>query len=169
MVIIAAILFILACGSLFAQGNVIAQPTFGCHIGLSHDASMRRHMKFRTRGLTLITLLLRDGAIYFAVMALSNLANILTFYLCGPFLRGGLSTFSTSISVTIMSRLILNLHETANIGLFSTHNTTSACVSRLEFLNESLGGSELSRIQETVGRSGTLAEAGECKNVLPDF
>ncbi|KAF8890470.1 hypothetical protein BD779DRAFT_1671403 [Infundibulicybe gibba] len=84
--------------------------------------------------LPVITLFLRDGAIYFAVMALANLANILTFYFCGPFLRGGLSTFSSSISVTMMSRFMLNLHETASIGIFSTHITTQDYLSRLEFL-----------------------------------
>jgi len=72
----------------------------------------------------LISLILRDGAIYFAVMALCNLSNILTFYLCGPFLRGGLSTFASSISVTMMSRLMLNLHETAELGIMSTTEQT---------------------------------------------
>ncbi|KAG5734400.1 hypothetical protein E4T56_gene7159 [Termitomyces sp. T112] len=67
----------------------------------------------------------KDGAIYFAVMAFANLANILTFYLCGPFMRGGLSTFASGISVTMISRLMLNLHENANAGIYSTmtHNT----------------------------------------------
>ncbi|EEB97744.1 hypothetical protein MPER_02871 [Moniliophthora perniciosa FA553] len=45
--------------------------------------------------MSLFPLLFRDGAIYFAVMAQANLANILTFYLCGPFMRGGLSTFAS--------------------------------------------------------------------------
>ncbi|PPQ94408.1 hypothetical protein CVT25_002496, partial [Psilocybe cyanescens] len=70
----------------------------------------------------LISLMLRDGAIYFAVMALCNFANILTYY---PFLRGGLSTFASSISVTMMSRLMLNLHETADAGIFSIEATTT--------------------------------------------
>ncbi|TFK31907.1 hypothetical protein BDQ12DRAFT_566085, partial [Crucibulum laeve] len=68
----------------------------------------------------LASLILRDGKYLFSakhVMALANLANILTFYLCGPFLRGGLSTFASSISVTMMSRLMLNLHEGAASGI----------------------------------------------------
>ncbi|KAF8890463.1 hypothetical protein BD779DRAFT_1517895 [Infundibulicybe gibba] len=88
------------------------------------------------RRLPMITLFLRDGGIYFAVMALANLANILTFYFCGPFLQGGLSTFSSSISVTMMSRFMLNLHETANIGIFSTHITT---LDYLEFFGDPVG------------------------------
>ncbi|KAK7053199.1 hypothetical protein VNI00_003818 [Paramarasmius palmivorus] len=44
---------------------------------------------------SLFSLFFRDGAMYFAVMALANLANILTFYLGGPFMRGGLSSFAS--------------------------------------------------------------------------
>ncbi|KAF8874536.1 hypothetical protein BD779DRAFT_1678681 [Infundibulicybe gibba] len=167
MVTVAIVLFILACGTLFSQGGTAAQPVFGCHVGLSYDSSARivtaweslfaydsmiftltliktwqarRSMKLRTRELSIITLLLRDGAVYFAVMTLSNLANILTFYFCGPFLRGGLSTFSTSISVTMMSRLMLNLHETASIGIFSTYiSTGDRRVSRFDFLDSPAG------------------------------
>ncbi|CDO75761.1 hypothetical protein BN946_scf184921.g37 [Trametes cinnabarina] len=58
----------------------------------------------------IISLILRDGALYFAVMASVNFANTLTFY---PLLRGCLSTFASSVSVTMMSRLMLNLHGSA--------------------------------------------------------
>ncbi|THU80629.1 hypothetical protein K435DRAFT_939358 [Dendrothele bispora CBS 962.96] len=40
----------------------------------------------------ILDIILRDGASYFVVMALANLANIFTFY---PYTRGGLSTFSS--------------------------------------------------------------------------
>ncbi|TFK41800.1 hypothetical protein BDQ12DRAFT_599616, partial [Crucibulum laeve] len=73
----------------------------------------RREHAINGVSIPLISLILRDGD----VMALANLANILTFY---PFLRGGLSTFASSISVMMMSRLMLNLHESAGIGIFST-------------------------------------------------
>ncbi|KAJ7751503.1 hypothetical protein DFH07DRAFT_941624 [Mycena maculata] len=62
------------------------------------------------------TLILRDGAVYFAAMALANLFNILTFYLSGPILSGSLSTFASCVSVTMMARLMLNLHKTADAG-----------------------------------------------------
>lgn len=62
----------------------------------------------------LVTLMMRDGALYFAIMASVNLANTLTFYLLQPLLRGVLSTFASSVSVTMMSRLMLNLHESAS-------------------------------------------------------
>ncbi|KNZ73362.1 hypothetical protein J132_07660, partial [Termitomyces sp. J132] len=130
--------------ALFGQKSAPGQEVSGCHIGLSHLAgawealfaydsilfglTMFRTWKNRSEFLfsqaknSLIYLLFRDGAIYFAVMAFANLANILTFY---PFMRGGLSTFASGISVTMISRLMLNLHENANAGIYSTmtHNT----------------------------------------------
>ncbi|THH16609.1 hypothetical protein EW146_g4060 [Bondarzewia mesenterica] len=63
------------------------------------------------RNAGLMQLFLRDGALYFAAITLTNLLNILAYYLAPPMLKGGLSTFSTCVSVTMMSRLMLNLHE----------------------------------------------------------
>jgi len=60
------------------------------------------------------SLVLRDGALYFAAMALANACNIATFYLAGPILSGSLSTFASCMSVTLMARLMLNLHQTAD-------------------------------------------------------
>ncbi|KAF8874538.1 hypothetical protein BD779DRAFT_251819 [Infundibulicybe gibba] len=121
MVIILVFLVVLGCWKLFAsqESGAIAPQTLGCQGAPSRDTSMRlavawesmfaydsmifvltlaktwregRKIKISgTRQLPMITLLLRDGAIYFAVTALANLANILTFYYLGPFLRGGLS------------------------------------------------------------------------------
>ncbi|KAF8874545.1 hypothetical protein BD779DRAFT_1678688 [Infundibulicybe gibba] len=167
--------------ALLGQQNRVAQKLPGCHIGISHDTSMRlaaawvalfaydsiifvltlaktwqagRKIKIN-RPLPIIALLLRDGSIYFAVMALANLANILTFYFCGPFLRGGLSTFSNDISVTMMSRLMLNLHETATVGIFSGPiSTLGPALSQAEFLDESLAISELLSFQENVEGAG---------------
>ncbi|KAF8874534.1 hypothetical protein BD779DRAFT_250683 [Infundibulicybe gibba] len=122
MVIIGAATFSVACWALFSGQRSTVSQQFGCYVGLSYDTSTRLatawealfaydsmifaltliktwraawNIDIRKQRLPVITLLLRDGAIYFAVMALSNLANILTFYFCGPFLRGGLSAFST--------------------------------------------------------------------------
>ncbi|KAI0037238.1 hypothetical protein K488DRAFT_81460 [Vararia minispora EC-137] len=60
-----------------------------------------------------LELVYRDGAIYFITMAFANVANILTFVLLPDPLRGTLSTFASSISVTLMSHLILNLYAAA--------------------------------------------------------
>ncbi|KAK7046507.1 hypothetical protein R3P38DRAFT_2874099 [Favolaschia claudopus] len=64
----------------------------------------------------LYTLVVRDGGI----MALANLANIATYYPVSP---GSLTTFANCISVTMISRLILNLHEHAFAGLTSDMST----------------------------------------------
>ncbi|KAJ7108023.1 hypothetical protein C8R43DRAFT_1140159 [Mycena crocata] len=64
-------------------------------------------------------LLVRDGAMYFGAMALANLANIVTFLIGGPLLAGSLATFATCVSVTMMSRLMLNLHERTDYGVLT--------------------------------------------------
>ncbi|KAH8828842.1 hypothetical protein DL96DRAFT_1595773 [Flagelloscypha sp. PMI_526] len=70
---------------------------------------------------SLSALLLRDGAFYFMFMALANLANILTFYLAPLFLRGRLSTFASCLAVTLVSRMMLNLHRAnTDLGIMST-------------------------------------------------
>ncbi|KAF4616862.1 hypothetical protein D9613_008214 [Agrocybe pediades] len=156
------ILIGISCWTLFGQQNPHSSEGVvgGCHIGMARETAFRiagawealfvydsiiftltilktwkARREHRITGVTipLISLILRDGAIYFAVMALCNFANILTFYFGGTFLRGGLSTFSSAISVTMMTRLMLNLHETADEGIFTTRatNTTMDYASRV--------------------------------------
>ncbi|THU84657.1 hypothetical protein K435DRAFT_843579, partial [Dendrothele bispora CBS 962.96] len=74
---------------------------------------------------SLMQVLISDGSLYFVVVALSNMTNILSFYDFQVSLKGGLSTFAGCISVTMMSRLVLNL-QAANRGTewdsFSWHS-----------------------------------------------
>ncbi|KAJ7135647.1 amino acid permease-domain-containing protein [Mycena epipterygia] len=94
------------------------------------------------RDLPLLSLLIRDGSVYFVAMALVNLANIMTFYatggtpparlsihhgqlVCPPSLYSWHPTSThtqrhASLSVTMMSRLMLNLHAVESTGIFST-------------------------------------------------
>ncbi|KAJ7152064.1 hypothetical protein C8R46DRAFT_483994 [Mycena filopes] len=65
----------------------------------------------RARGVDLISVLLRDGSIYFGVILLANVANILTFVFAGPFARGLPTTFTNVISSVMLSRLMLNLRD----------------------------------------------------------
>ncbi|KAF5352928.1 hypothetical protein D9758_007959 [Tetrapyrgos nigripes] len=74
----------------------------------------------------LLDIIIQDGASYFGVMAVANLANILTFYFAGPSTRGGLSTFSNAVSVTMMSRLTFHLHENAKIDSFQPGSTAQS-------------------------------------------
>ncbi|KAF9458374.1 hypothetical protein BDZ94DRAFT_106401 [Collybia nuda] len=75
-------------------------------------------------GVSISQVLLRDGSIYFGVIALSNLANITTYYVCETFMKGGLSTFAASISSTMMTHLMLNLHEVTYTGIRTTVELT---------------------------------------------
>ncbi|KAI3621469.1 hypothetical protein WG66_009425 [Moniliophthora roreri] len=65
-------------------------------------------------GLPLMNIVIRDGSLYFGAMSLASLGNILTFY---PFMRTGLSTAASSLSITLVSRMMLHLHEITDIGV----------------------------------------------------
>lgn len=67
----------------------------------------------RHRGTELLTILIRDGSLYFAVIVLVNVANILTFVINLEHVFGGgsLTMFTNAISSIMMSRLMLNLRD----------------------------------------------------------
>ncbi|KAJ7897605.1 hypothetical protein B0H14DRAFT_3853217 [Mycena olivaceomarginata] len=61
----------------------------------------------------LFTILLRDGSLYFGVMVMSNLVNILTLVIGNPYSRGIATTFTNIISSIMITRLMLNLRDPA--------------------------------------------------------
>ncbi|KAG2340862.1 hypothetical protein BDR05DRAFT_495510 [Suillus weaverae] len=67
-----------------------------------------------------IDIIFHDGAIYFGVMTLINIPNILTYYSGSVNTRGSLATFTSSMSATLISRLVLNLHQSMDTGILST-------------------------------------------------
>ncbi|KAG2345389.1 hypothetical protein BDR05DRAFT_960857 [Suillus weaverae] len=68
----------------------------------------------------IVVVMFQDGAMYFGAMTLFNIPNILTYY-CGPDVaRGSLSTFTSCMSVILISRLMLNLHKSIDAGIFSS-------------------------------------------------
>ncbi|KAJ7082008.1 hypothetical protein B0H15DRAFT_442722 [Mycena belliarum] len=81
----------------------------------------------RRRGISmpLHTLIIRDGAAYFGVVMLSNLANIATFFNNSPILPGALATFANCVSITMMARIMLNLHEYAEQGVCTRDGSSS--------------------------------------------
>ncbi|KAF8990100.1 hypothetical protein BDQ17DRAFT_392957 [Cyathus striatus] len=116
------VLFIIICWSLFGQKIIGSQPEPGCHEGATEETAIhiasawealmiydtmifsfilyrtwttRRDDRVTGIHIPLLSLILRDGAVYYVAMALANLSNILTFYLCGPFIHGALSTFAS--------------------------------------------------------------------------
>lgn len=135
-------------------------------------------------GSGLLDLVWRDGAIYFVTMALSNVGNIVTFYLLDDGLRGVLSTFAgwyvaqyeasalaglkviCSISVTMMSRLMLNLYEaatpstTADIPADLTRTVTMFFTTRLEGFHDELHENEYEAAPpRTVSSHGTISSS----------
>jgi len=85
---------------------------------------IHHEMKASNSGMPLFSMLIRDGTIYFFFMALANFVNIIMFYSSGPFEKGSLAPFASCLSVTLMSRLMLNLHEAANGGLYISYADT---------------------------------------------
>ncbi|KAF7318665.1 hypothetical protein HMN09_00378200 [Mycena chlorophos] len=64
---------------------------------------------------SLISRMARDGAIYFGIIVLANLANVLTCFLGDILIAGLLSWWTTSLSVTLICRLILSLQGMAEV------------------------------------------------------
>ncbi|KAJ7478412.1 hypothetical protein FB451DRAFT_1396193 [Mycena latifolia] len=75
---------------------------------LYHGFTRSRNEIFRPGSLWHV--LVRDGAMYFGIICLANLANI-------PHINTGssLSSFAAALSVTMICRLLLNLHDAAAI------------------------------------------------------
>ncbi|KAJ7882160.1 hypothetical protein B0H13DRAFT_2667432 [Mycena leptocephala] len=80
----------------------------------------------RAQGLDLVTVLVRDGSIYFGIIVIANISNILTFILAEPYTRGTPTTFTNVISSIMISRLMFNLRDpslSTMSGRFSTSAT----------------------------------------------
>ncbi|KAJ6571465.1 hypothetical protein B0H19DRAFT_1130033 [Mycena capillaripes] len=101
-----------------------------------YNAYINRRRTIPSTSLHMIVL--RDGSVYFAIMATANLANILTYYLPALVSPGSLSTFANSISVTMISRMILNLHQHANVGIMSEPTGVTAQANDLDLGDLSL-------------------------------
>ncbi|KAJ7023654.1 hypothetical protein C8F04DRAFT_1401594 [Mycena alexandri] len=105
---------------------------FGCPEGTSRAKSLRlagawsgmlvfdimifsltlvKAFKMNARRGDLLTLLVRDGSIYFGLMVIGNACNIGTYTMSGPFLRGGATTVTNVVSSVMISRLMLNLRD----------------------------------------------------------
>ncbi|KAJ7627214.1 hypothetical protein FB45DRAFT_1059993 [Roridomyces roridus] len=65
-------------------------------------------------------IMVRDGVMYFLVIFLANLGNILMLSLGSNNTSGSLSWFTASISVVMITRLMLNLHAAADVSDLSS-------------------------------------------------
>ncbi|KAJ7159040.1 hypothetical protein C8R43DRAFT_994763 [Mycena crocata] len=67
---------------------------------------------------SLLSCLIRDGAAYFFVIGIANLANILMYYFGDPLLAGSISWLASALSSVLIARLMLNLHSVADAGIY---------------------------------------------------
>lgn len=96
--------------------------------------TLYKSITYRHRGgRTLLNVLVLDGAMYFGIMVVTNLANILTFLLGEPYTMGLYTTFTNVISSTMISRLMINLR---NPSLTSTRplSTTLASMNTYAYM-----------------------------------
>ncbi|KAG1843095.1 hypothetical protein C8R48DRAFT_35211 [Suillus tomentosus] len=66
-----------------------------------------------------IDIIFHDGAMYFGAMVLVNVPNTMTYYSASVSARGSLSTLTSCLSVTLVSRMMLNLHKSMDAGILS--------------------------------------------------
>ncbi|KAJ7264136.1 hypothetical protein C8J57DRAFT_1624543 [Mycena rebaudengoi] len=78
------------------------------------------------------------GSIYFGVIVLATIANISTFYLGDILLSGFLSWFTSSLSLTLLCRLMLNLHE-AGAGRIDTLEFNALDLTSIQFAATMMG------------------------------
>ncbi|KAJ7161791.1 hypothetical protein C8R43DRAFT_991490 [Mycena crocata] len=103
---------------------------FGCPIGTPHAKSLRlaaawsgmllfdvmifgltlyKALRLKVGRGELLTILIRDGSVYFALMIASNACNIGTYTMGGPFMSGTLTTVTNVLASVMISRLMFNL------------------------------------------------------------
>ncbi|KAH9958359.1 hypothetical protein BGW80DRAFT_1565002 [Lactifluus volemus] len=63
------------------------------------------------RGIPLLDVIVRDGAMYFFVLFTVNLGNILVLWLSPPLMKTSTEALTNVLSVTLVSRFVLNLRE----------------------------------------------------------
>ncbi|KII84084.1 hypothetical protein PLICRDRAFT_46417, partial [Plicaturopsis crispa FD-325 SS-3] len=108
---------------------------------LTKTYKLAKDLKVTSGRIPLATLMLRDGSIYFAVMTCLHLSIVILFCLWVPLpaydIGGGqnldsltspLSVLTNCLSVALTSRLMLNLHKRAHVGILSTGAQASASI-----------------------------------------
>ncbi|KAJ7633308.1 hypothetical protein B0H17DRAFT_1108102 [Mycena rosella] len=94
-------------------------------LGLTLRRAYTYHRTVGLRSGSLLPIMVRDGAVYFGMICLVNLANIVMLYAGDIITAGSLAWFASAISVTMISRLMLNLHDAARgssrNGVFTDH------------------------------------------------
>ncbi|KAJ7484147.1 hypothetical protein FB451DRAFT_1231641 [Mycena latifolia] len=100
---------------------------------------------------SLVGRMARDGAMYFGIIVLANLANILTLFLGDIMIAGILSWPTTSLSVALICRLMLNLQR-AGAGAQQTETFESTALDNIHFVGQD------PRVPRTEDDLGSLAD-----------
>ncbi|KAI0264626.1 hypothetical protein BC834DRAFT_970579 [Gloeopeniophorella convolvens] len=80
-------------------------------------------------GVPLLTVLVRDGTMYFVVLSLLNLTNVLTLLLAPPLMKDSATTLTNVFSTVLMSRLMINLRTKSEPGRWRGQSTISTSMS----------------------------------------
>ncbi|CAK5282549.1 unnamed protein product [Mycena citricolor] len=116
-----------------ANGAMFAWAAMGVFDVVIFLLTVFRAIRMRARGdhMCLLTLLLRDadgaalaGSIYFGVMVLLNLSNLLTYVYAQKYTRGVATTFMNIMSSVMISRLMLNIRDPALSSPILGHSDT---------------------------------------------
>jgi len=74
------------------------------------------------RGIRILDVIVRDGTMYFSALFIVNLTNILILLFAQPLLKNSTTSITNVLSITLVSRLMLNLRaqSSAQAGLPSS-------------------------------------------------
>ncbi|KAF7299874.1 hypothetical protein HMN09_00994600 [Mycena chlorophos] len=115
--------FLIAWGSLAVFDTVIFGMTMWWTVMEGFWGTMREGVRREMKGIYAMRIFVRDGAVYFIVIILFSIANLITFGLNDPYSRGIASVFGNIVSSVMISRLMLNLRDPAlnPLHVASTH------------------------------------------------
>nr|GAT48262.1 predicted protein [Mycena chlorophos] len=105
--------FLIAWGSLAVFDTVIFGMTMWWTLMEGFWGTMREGVRREMKGIYAMRIFVRDGAVYFIVIILFSIANLITFGLNDPYSRGIASVFGNIVSSVMISRLMLNLRDPA--------------------------------------------------------
>ncbi|KAJ7107323.1 hypothetical protein C8R44DRAFT_321098 [Mycena epipterygia] len=103
------------------------EAEFACDVlvlGLTLYRALQKNVQGSATSGMLWRVMTRDAAMYFSVICLVNLANLLIFYYGDIYTTGCLAWFTAQLSVAMISRLMLNLHSAADPDCDSTIDPT---------------------------------------------
>ncbi|KAJ7018177.1 hypothetical protein C8F04DRAFT_1405097 [Mycena alexandri] len=83
---------------------------------------------------SLVQCMMLDGTMYFGIIVVAHVGDVLTIYLGDEIISGILSWWTTSLSVTLISRLNLNLHRVASRNLGTLHDDGGTELDKIDFV-----------------------------------